>query len=176
MEHLPQNAVTLAAYLAGIATILVFQAIQPETNVVVPGAANILARPPVTADQATSQPSLTPQPSTRSRLLVQPTAGTSLHGRREPLEAHVLPRRMRIHGRRSEMPVIRNCRLQLGNVSSAICNLQLHCISEYQTLTDGPAAPRSLHVTFATFATSATLATSPKKPKATVNLQQKNKP
>ncbi|MEK7562795.1 MAG: hypothetical protein AAB544_00165 [Patescibacteria group bacterium] len=64
MEHLPQNAVTLAAYLAGIATILVFQAIQPETNVVVPGAANILARPPVTADQATSQPSQPPPPST----------------------------------------------------------------------------------------------------------------
>ena len=56
MDRIPSPAVTLAAYLAGVATILVFQAIQPETKVVVPGAANILARPPVTADQATSQP------------------------------------------------------------------------------------------------------------------------
>lgn len=54
MERLPSTAVILAAYLAGVATILVFQAIQTETNVVVPGAANILARPPVTADQATT--------------------------------------------------------------------------------------------------------------------------
>lgn len=66
MDRLPQNAVTLAAYLGGVATILVLQAIQPETRVVVmPGTANILARPPVTADQ--QAPTLptpqTPQPS-----------------------------------------------------------------------------------------------------------------
>ena len=51
MDRIPQNAVTLAAYLAGVATILVLQTIQPETKVVVmPGTANILARPPVTSE------------------------------------------------------------------------------------------------------------------------------
>ena len=68
MDRLPQNAITLAAYLGGVATILVLQAIQPETQVVVmPGAANILARPPTTIEeQPTSQPTpsqpIVPQP------------------------------------------------------------------------------------------------------------------
>ncbi|TSC58655.1 MAG: hypothetical protein Greene041662_727, partial [Candidatus Peregrinibacteria bacterium Greene0416_62] len=52
MDRLPQNAITLAAYLGGVATILVLQAIQPKTQVVVmPGTANILARPPTTVEQ-----------------------------------------------------------------------------------------------------------------------------
>jgi hypothetical protein len=67
MVRIPQNAITLAAYLGGVATILVLQAIQPETQVVVmPGTANILARPPVTADlqkEPTPQPSQPAQPT-----------------------------------------------------------------------------------------------------------------
>lgn len=63
MDRLPQNAITLAAYLGGVATILVLQAIQPQTQVVVmPGTANILARPPTTAEQPV-QPSVQ-QPAT----------------------------------------------------------------------------------------------------------------
>ncbi|OGJ59907.1 hypothetical protein A2881_02115 [Candidatus Peribacteria bacterium RIFCSPHIGHO2_01_FULL_55_13] len=76
MERIPSIAVTLVAYLAGVATILVLQAIQPETRVVVvPGAANILARPPVTADQETLQPSQPTQPSAPQTVPTVTTTG-----------------------------------------------------------------------------------------------------
>ena len=79
MDRLPQNAITLAAYLGGVATILVLQAIQPNTQVVVmPGTANILARPPTTAEQPTPQPSqpVTPQPQPQPQPEPEPEVTT----------------------------------------------------------------------------------------------------
>lgn len=55
MVKIPDGIGYIAAYLGGVATVVALQAIQPQPKVVVvPGAASILARPPVTADQAAS--------------------------------------------------------------------------------------------------------------------------
>ncbi len=52
MARLPEGFGHIASYLAGVATILVLQSLQPQTKVVVvPGAANLLGRPSVNLQQ-----------------------------------------------------------------------------------------------------------------------------
>ncbi len=71
MIRLPEGFGHIASYLAGVATILVLQALQPQTRVVVvPGTANLLARPstslqqrPQTEQPTAPAPEPTPQPS-----------------------------------------------------------------------------------------------------------------
>ncbi|MBM3227553.1 hypothetical protein FJZ27_01665 [Candidatus Peribacteria bacterium] len=61
MARIPEGFGYIAAYLGGVATLLVLQALQPQTKVVVvPGAANILARP--TANLQQRQPAQVPLP------------------------------------------------------------------------------------------------------------------
>jgi hypothetical protein len=52
MARIPEGFGYIAAYLGGVATILVLQALQPQTRVVVvPGGANLLGRPSATLQQ-----------------------------------------------------------------------------------------------------------------------------
>jgi hypothetical protein len=91
MIRLPEGFGHIASYLAGVATILVLQSLQPQTRVVVvPSAANLLARPsntlqqrpqveeptPAPAPAPTAQPSQTPQPATSNTEPASPSCSS----------------------------------------------------------------------------------------------------
>ena len=64
MIRLPEGFGHIASYLAGVATILVLQSLQPQTRVVVvPGTANLLARPSNTLQQRPQIEEPTPAPA-----------------------------------------------------------------------------------------------------------------
>ena len=88
MVRLPDGFGHIASYLAGVAKILVLQALQPQTRVVVvPGAANLLARPSTSLQQRpqakepvapTPEPaaSPTPQPETGNQEPTSPSCSS----------------------------------------------------------------------------------------------------